>query len=82
MYMRISRYLDFNTSQMEENKVLAEDLDLFVEKFPFSQEISGKTFLVTGATGLIGSILTKCLLRLNELQDTDVNIVAMARNQE
>lgn len=66
---------------MEENKVLAEDLDFFVKHFSFSEKISGKTFLITGATGLIGSILIKCLLKLNEQQNTGVNIVAMVRNQ-
>lgn len=67
---------------MKENRVLTEDLDYFVEHFPFSGEINGRTFLVTGATGLIGSILIKCLLRLNARQNSGVNIVAMARNRE
>lgn len=45
-----------------------KDLMFFVEHFPFGKEINQKSFLVTGATGLLGSIFIKCLLKMKELK--------------
>lgn len=64
------------------NNILAEDLEFFVEKFPFEKEVSGKVFLITGATGLIGTILIKGLLQLNTRRNLHIKIIAIARNQE
>lgn len=43
-------------------------------------EIVGKTFLVTGATGLIGSQFCKALLCCNRLFDANITVVAFLRN--
>ena len=51
---------------MIENLIIQQDIDFFVGHFPFVEQIKEKTILVTGATGLIGSVLIKCLLRLNQ----------------
>lgn len=66
---------------MSNKQILAEDLKFFVEHFPFLEEVKGKTFMVSGATGLIGSIFIKCLLQLNETLHTDIKIIAIARNK-
>lgn len=66
---------------MMENPVIAQDLSFFVEHFPFAEQVKGKTLLVTGATGLIGSVLVKCLLHLNRTKNTGIGIVAVARNR-
>lgn len=65
-----------------ENNVVKTDINFFVDHIPFLDEIKNKSFLVTGATGLIGSILIKCLLAANEKYDANIRIFAMARNQE
>lgn len=58
------------------NRVLQEDIDEFVKIFPLAEECCNATFLITGATGLIGSSLIHCLLALQK----NVQIVAPVRN--
>lgn len=48
------------------NKILKEDINNFVSLFEFSGLLNGSKFLITGATGLIGSTLVRCLLALNK----------------
>lgn len=67
---------------MRINTTLKEDLDFFVAHFPFLEEVRGKSFLITGGTGLIGSLLVLCLLRLNDMNDAKVMVTATARNAE
>ena len=62
------------------NQILEEDIKQFSEKFELAEQLRGKSFLVTGATGLIGSILVKCLLELNKQKGLDVKIIAVVRN--
>lgn len=64
------------------NQVLVNDLVEFAEKFPFLSEMRGKAVLVTGATGLIGSLLVYALSMLNHLFDAGISIYALARNKE
>lgn len=63
-----------------ENIVVKGDADFFVEHIPFLSQIKGKSFLVTGATGLIGSTFIKCLLAANENLSANIKIVGVARN--
>ena len=58
------------------NETLATDISQFVASFPFRKELQNKHILITGATGLIGSTLIRCLLALNE----QIKIVAPVRN--
>lgn len=67
---------------MKENIIVEKDLQIFLGVFPFTNEIKGSTFLVTGATGLIGSMFIKCLLRLNEVKNAGVTIIAIARDSK
>lgn len=58
------------------NKILRQDIDELVASFPMRDELRGARVLVTGATGLIGSMLAHTLLQL----DADIRIVAPLRN--
>lgn len=58
------------------NEVVREDILDFVKSFDLSDRIEKTTFLITGATGLIGSSLIRCLLAL----DKSVRIFAPVRN--
>lgn len=58
------------------NKVVEEDISQFAKDFAMSAQLSDSTFLVTGATGLIGSSLIRCLLALDER----IEIIAPVRN--
>ena len=60
------------------NTILSKDIAQFVASFPFRRELHGKKVLVTGATGLIGSTLIRCLLALEE----NIRIIATIRNKE
>ena len=44
--------------------------------------IDGRTFLITGATGLVGTYLIKVLLCRNKQKNANINIIAVGRNKE
>jgi len=58
------------------NKTQIEDINSFASNFSLSENISGSTFCVTGATGLIGSTLVRCLLAL----EADISITCPVRS--
>lgn len=62
------------------NPIIKKELELFVDRFQFVNEIRNCTCLVTGATGLIGSTIIRCLLALNDIHNTNVRIVGVVRN--
>lgn len=59
-------------------------LERFIEENPILDELSGKTLLLTGATGMIGSFLVDVLMRRNEIVPPEerVCVLAVARNPE
>lgn len=64
------------------NKVLLQDLIAIAESnLPFD-EYKKRTFLVTGATGLIGSLLVKSLLFCNQRHNLGLNVIALVRSKE
>lgn len=67
---------------MKENPIVRKDLEFIADHAPFLDELRGKIFLVTGATGLIGSTLVKCMLTLNEKWSAGIQIIGMARNPQ
>lgn len=58
------------------DNVLAKDINNFKTSFPFTDELRGASFLITGSTGLIGSTLLRCLVALDE----GIRIFAPVRN--
>lgn len=65
-----------------ENKVLQNDFDsLAKSNTPFSK-LDGKTVLVTGATGLIGSQFIKSIACYNRVNNTNIKVVAFVRSEE
>lgn len=58
------------------NKVIEQDIRRFVEAFPFRERLRNTSFLITGATGLIGTALIRCLSAL----DVNIRIYAPVRN--
>ena len=62
------------------NKILEEDIDKFANEFKLGDKLNGKTILVTGATGLLGSCMVRCLLALNKMKFFNVNIISVVRN--
>ena len=60
------------------NKVQEQDIRDFAASFVLVDDLAQSTFLVTGATGLIGSTLIFCLLELGK----DIRVVAPVRNKK
>lgn len=60
------------------NIIQQQDIEAFVQSFILKDELKDCKFLITGATGLIGSSLVHCLLAI----DRNVHIVAPVRNRE
>ena len=63
-------------------QVIDEDVRQFAETFKLADQLRNKVFLITGTTGLIGSVMAKCLLALNEQKDLGIRIIAVVRNSE
>ena len=53
-----------------------KDIVEFIRSFALADELSNSSFLITGATGLVGSTLIRCLLAL----DKGIRVVAPVRN--
>lgn len=59
------------------NKIQEHDIKEFVQSFALADELKESTFLITGATGLIGSTMIHCLLAL----DKKIKIIAPLRSK-
>lgn len=64
------------------DEVLQEDLEAVVNSNVMVEDLNGKTVLITGATGLLGSQLVKLLCEYNRIQNAQIKIVACIRNKE
>lgn len=71
--MKINRYLGF-TNMI---KQLDTDIREFSQSFPLSSDLAHTRFMITGATGLIGSTIVRCLLAL----DNGASITIPVRNR-
>ena len=60
------------------DSVQLQDIREFASSFLLADELQDSSFLITGATGLIGSTLIRCLLALNR----DIHIIAPVRNRQ
>lgn len=67
---------------MNGKQVLTEDFQSIVEAGLPLDEFKGKSFLITGATGLIGSLLVQTLLYCNQEHAMDAKVYAMVRDTE
>lgn len=62
--------------------VLKKDFEEVLKlDIPF-ESFKNKTFYVTGATGLVGSVFIRFLLFLNEQKNTNINVIGAVRNLE
>ena len=65
----------------KQHPLYQEDLKRIVE-IPGFESIKGKSFLITGAIGLIGVYLIDALLYYNKVADANVNIYAVGRSKD
>ncbi len=62
------------------NKILLEDLEQIIAEKINWEKLKGKTVLITGASGMVGSYMLYVLTRLNDLYGYNIKAVAMVRN--
>lgn len=67
---------------MKLNKIERAELTRYIEENDFEQALQGKTILLTGAKGLVGTALTKWILLQNEVKKSNTKILASTRNPE
>lgn len=65
-----------------ESSIWISDLDETITALPELDELSGKSVMVTGCTGLICSAVVDVLIRWNETHKGTVNILAAGRSEE
>ncbi|MCF0228313.1 MAG: NAD-dependent epimerase/dehydratase family protein [Parasporobacterium sp.] len=64
------------------DKCLEEDLEIIAGNAQKYTELHHSTVLVTGSTGLVGSLTVKGLLTMNRIYNTDIKVLAMIRSRE
>ena len=64
------------------NRILLDDFQKVLQQNIEFNNFKGKTFLITGATGLIGSLLVKFLLYCNQKMNLGVHVIPFVRNEE
>lgn len=67
---------------MRINIVLEEDFNNILDSNIDWEQLRNKSILVTGATGLIGSLLVRCLIYCSNKRNLDINLIAQVRNKE
>lgn len=65
-------------ADLQNNPVFIQDME-YLCSLPLMEELRGRTVLVTGATGLIGSTLASAFLRA---QDGRIRVIACVRDRE
>ena len=59
---------------------LEQDLNILADYLK-ENKFNNSTFLITGATGLIGSLAVKAILKANEKYCLNLNVIALARSE-
>lgn len=67
---------------MKIEKMLQHDFDEIIASNKILDKFKDSTFLITGATGLIGSLMIKFLMYLNDKMNFNIQIIGLIRNQD
>ena len=67
---------------MTHNQTLEEDIKTFANSFALSKELEGKKIVITGATGLLGSCMVRCLLSLYREKGIQLHVIAVIRDPQ
>ncbi len=62
------------------NKILEGDLQQIIDEKISWEKLRGKTVLITGASGMVGSYMLYVLTKLNDTRDYGIKVLAMVRN--
>ncbi len=64
------------------NPVFSQDLDTIIDSDIRWEKLRGKSVLVTGASGMIGTYAVGTLLRLNDAKAFGIKVIAVVRNEK
>lgn len=64
------------------NPVFLEDLDRIIDSDVAWDRLRGKTVMVTGASGMIGTYTVGTLLRLNDVRDYGIRVIGVVRREK
>lgn len=67
---------------MQEKSILQEDFKYIIKNNKKLYSLKNSEILVTGATGLVGSLLVKFFLYLNKYENLNITIYALVRNKQ
>lgn len=62
------------------NPILEQDLEMILSERISWDKLKNKTVLITGASGMVGSYMMYTLLKLNDLRQFHVKVIAVIRN--
>src|SRR5690625_2260389 len=69
-------------SNLISDDILLQDLGYIAKNILKHQNLYNETVLISGATGLIGSLIIKSIITYNYIFDKDVKIIGLARTKE
>ena len=59
-----------------------KDIEVAIKTTVNIEKLFNKSVLITGVTGLVGSFLVRVLTSLNDNQNAQISIYALARNEK
>ena len=65
-----------------DNKLYVEDIEYIYSAIDDWSSFSGKTFFITGATGLIGTVLVDALMYASIVKRHGIKVIALTRNTD
>ncbi len=63
------------------NKIIDEDVSQIIDENNGLRELYGKTVMITGASGMVGSYFVYTLMKLNEDYNADITVIPLIRNK-
>lgn len=64
----------------KKRNILMDDMDVIAQKDSLLDAFSNQTILITGATGLIGSLVVKAILYSNKKRSFNIKVIAVVRD--
>lgn len=68
--------------RLMKNRKYTDTIEKVLSVVPYSEQLRGKTFLISGATGMIGSFLIDLLMMKNKVEGLDLTIIALGRDEK